>query len=71
MTFQLLREFCHALATAPRSPKLATQESNHPSKSDGGDLGTFKMLDLNEHFRAALIGIAEGEHTGIIELGNN
>lgn len=51
--------------------KLATQESNHPSKSDGGDLGTFKMLDLNEHFRAALIGIAEGEHTGIIELGNN
>ncbi len=51
--------------------EIASMESNHPTKTEGGSMGTFNVNDLNEKFQVALIGIQEGEYTDIIELDTN
>ena len=48
--------------------ELATQESDHPTNTYGGDLGIFTMTDLNDQFQKALKNLNENEYSGILEV---
>lgn len=48
--------------------KLASQLSNHTSRTADGYIGKFTISDLNAEFQHALDGLAEGSYTEIIKL---
>jgi tetratricopeptide (TPR) repeat protein len=50
--------------------KLARENSTDPSAADGGFLGAFAPADLRQELRTALSGLAPGQISPVLKMGN-
>jgi transglutaminase-like putative cysteine protease len=68
--YEKAEEILISLNNGASFSKLVEQESIHPTKSNGGKLGTFQMSDFGANYREALVTIQPGQYTEIITISD-